>query len=358
MSVYFGRSIFVFVFVFIFLNVQKKYLQPTTALPFDGQNRSPKGALSAFPAAPSPPVDFSGQGAKVETTHNFPSTLANGEMKSITVQNGGKEEIKTLIRKEYVAEFIGTLLLVVFGCGSNCTATYNGAFSGVWQIASAWGMGVAIAVYCTASVSGAHINPAVSFATALQGRATGFSWKDFRGYVTAQMLGAFTGALANFAVFSSFIKQFEMDQGITRGEPESFKSALAFGEYPNSLLSPAKAFLVEVWATSLLMFSIKGITDPKSSALVNKDLAPLLIGFVVCILICLFGPLTQCCMNPARDFGPRLVTFFTGWGSAAIPGPRNCFWIYLLGPLIGAAFGAYMYDTLIAPKNDDASSSF
>ncbi|CAM9435028.1 unnamed protein product, partial [Heterosigma akashiwo] len=77
------------------------------------------------------------------------------------------------VKKEYLAEFIGTTLLMVFGLGANASGTLLNSFQGVWQIASAWGVAVMIAVYCTASVSGAHINPAVSFALATQQKTTG-----------------------------------------------------------------------------------------------------------------------------------------------------------------------------------------
>jgi len=234
-----------------------------------------------------------------------------------------------------------------------------GSFSGLWQIASLWGFAVITAVCCTASVSGAHMNPAVSLALTLQKQ---LSWPDFFGYVTAQLLGAIFGAAANLFLFWEFIKKFEEDNGITRGTPESVRSAMAFGEYfPNpaifgthyELLSPTKALLVELWSTMILLFVVKAVGDQKNKAVVIKDFSPLWCGFAVTILGAVFAPLTQCGMNPARDFGPRLVTYFAGWGSVALPGPRNGFWVYILGPLIGGPLGAFLYDVLIRNENDE-----
>ena len=85
---------------------------------------------------------------------------------------------------------------------------------------------------------------------------------------------------------------------------------------------------------------------------IKKSLAPefrLLIGFTVAALISLFAPLTQAGWNPARDFGPRLVAYFAGWGEIAIPGPRAGFWAYIAGPMLGAPLGAALHELLIKP---------
>ncbi|MXX53068.1 MAG: aquaporin, partial [Dehalococcoidia bacterium] len=104
--------------------------------------------------------------------------------------------------------------------------------------------------------------------------------------------------------------------------------------------------------------SIFVLTDKRNAGLVGK-LAPLLIGATVGILISLFAPLTQGGWNPARDFGPRIVSYFAGWESIAIPGPSEGFWIYILGPLIGAPVGAAVYHFLLKPAlgqgSDDES---
>jgi len=76
-------------------------------------------------------------------------------------------------------------------------------------------------------------------------------------------------------------------------------------------------------------------------------MVPFFVGFTVAILISLFAPLTQAGWNPARDFGPRLVAWMAGWGLAALPGPRAGFWVYIVGPLVGAPIGAVLYDTLL-----------
>src|SRR5690606_34060147 len=79
-------------------------------------------------------------------------------------------------------------------------------------------------------------------------------------------------------------------------------------------------------------------------------LAPFFIGFTVAVLISLFAPVTQAGWNPARDFGPRIVAFLAGWEEVAIPGPRNGFWVYIVGPLIGGPLGGALYTRLIRPS--------
>ena len=114
------------------------------------------------------------------------------------------------------------------------------------------------------------------------------------------------------------------------------------------MISPVGALFVEGFGTAILALSIFALTDKRNSGLVG-NLAPLLIGATVGILISLFAPLTQGGWNPARDFGPRIVAYFAGWESIAIPGPSEGFWIYILGPLIGAPVGAAVYHFLLKP---------
>jgi glycerol uptake facilitator-like aquaporin len=120
------------------------------------------------------------------------------------------------------------------------------------------------------------------------------------------------------------------------------------GEDFNSLYSPISGMLIEMLGTAILMFMILALTDDRQRALVHKDLAPFLIGFTVAVLIAVYGPITQAGWNPARDFGPRIVAYLSGWGKIAIPGPRNDFWVYIIGPMLGAPLGGLLYDHTLA----------
>ena len=214
---------------------------------------------------------------------------------------------------------------------------------------------VALAIYASAGLSGAHLNPAVSLAFAVF-RRDEFGFRRLPLYWTAQLAGAILAGLTSLAIFGPFIARFESDNGIIRGADGSQLSAMVFGEYfPNpaiygtgadaaALISPLGAAVVEGFGTAILTFVIFALTDRRNAGLTAKPLTPLLIGFTVAALISLFAPLTQAGWNPARDFGPRLIAYFAGWGEMAIPGPRAGFWAYIIGPLIGAPLGAALHE--------------
>lgn len=267
----------------------------------------------------------------------------------------------------YAAEVVGTFILVLFGTGSVAAAVLTGAQMGLWQVAVVWGFGVTLAIYATASISGAHLNPAVTLAFAIW-RPNDFPMSRLPGYWGSQLAGAVLGGLAILVAFGPFIDRFEEDRGLVRGEAGSQASAMVFGEYfPNpdvfgtderafDLVSPLMAVSVEAFGTAVLVFVIFALVDQWNSSRPGASLAPFFIGFTVAALISLFAPITQAGWNPARDFGPRIVAFLAGWDSIAIPGPRDGFWVYIVGPLIGGLAGAGMYERLIRPGMRAASS--
>ena len=260
----------------------------------------------------------------------------------------------------YLAEVVGTFLLVLFGTGSVAAAVVTGAQVGLWQVAVVWGFGVTLAIYATAAISGAHLNPAVSLAMAVF-RPDEFPRQRLLPYWAAQLVGAVLAGLVVLAVFGSFIDRFEADHDLVRGEAGSQASAMVFGEYfPNpavfgtddaafELVSPLAAAAVEAFGTGVLVFLIFALVDRRNAARPGASLAPFFIGFTVAVLISLFAPITQGAWNPARDFGPRLVAFVAGWDGIAIPGPRNGFWVYIIGPLSGGLVGAAIYEYLVRP---------
>lgn len=257
---------------------------------------------------------------------------------------------------ESLAEFIGTFILVFFGVGVVQCAVYTGAISGLWQLASVWAVGISLAIYSIGSISGAHINPAITLAM--------FAFRKFPArkvvpFIFAQFCGAFAGGAMLYFLYKGFIVEFEAANSIVRGGAGSELSAMAFGEYfPNPELAKAKAWgenvvslnlamFAEALGTAFLAFFVFAITDEDNKASPTKGMQAIFIGLVVAVLIAVIAPITQAGFNPARDFGPRLFAFFAGWKDIAIPGPRGGFFmVYILGPVIGALFGAAIY-TLI-----------
>jgi glycerol uptake facilitator protein len=262
---------------------------------------------------------------------------------------------KRLIPAWMIGEFVGTFILVFFGCGSVCAAVTTGAQVGVFQVAIIWGLGIATAIYLTAALSGAHLNPAVTISLAV--------WGDFPkgrvpGYIASQLMGAFVSAAMLYVIFGGAIAEFETKNNIVRGQVGSEASAMVFGEfYPNPSAKPLsesnparmtqwRAFVAEVIGTALLLLVIFCTTDPN-----NKDRPQILtaatIGLTVTMLISLLGPLTMACFNPARDLGPRLFSAVAGWGT--VPFTANGWgWatVYIIAPIFGGLLGGGIYQSL------------
>ncbi|MFN0071573.1 MAG: MIP/aquaporin family protein [Chloroflexota bacterium] len=258
------------------------------------------------------------------------------------------------MRSIITGELLGTFLMVLIGTGSVACAVLTGALQGLWQVAVVWGIGVTLAIHCTAGLSGAHLNPAVTLAFAVV-RPGDVPWSRVPLYWAAQLVGAIVAGLAVWAVFGSLLARFETREGLARGAPGSERAAMIFGQYfPNAamfggsteaagLVSPMGAVLVEALGTGLLMLVILAVTDTANPSAPPRGLVPLMIGATVAALIAVFAPVTQAGWNPARDLGPRIVAYLVGFGPIAFPGPLGGFWIYIVGPMLGAVVGALVY---------------
>ncbi len=261
--------------------------------------------------------------------------------------------------KKYAAycfgEFFGTFLLVFFGTSIVAVSVLFNAPSGLVQIAIIWGLGVTLAIYATRHLSCAHLNPAVSLGMVLAGRMRP---QLLFPYWACQLMGGLAAGGCVLLLFHTPIAGYEGAHTIVRGTPESVRTAMLFGEYfPNPgfpmpwfKLSLAAAVTVEGLGTFLLVTMIFLLTEGCNVGRPGEALAPVFIGGTVAVLIAVLAPLTQAGINPARDFGPRLIAFLSGWGHVAIPGPRGgFFWVYIAGPLAGGAIAAFTFRYLIVP---------
>ena len=264
-----------------------------------------------------------------------------------------------------IGEFIGTFILAFFGCGSVCAAITTGAQVGVFQVAIVWGLGITTAIYLTASLSGAHLNPAVTISMAAWG---GFPKSRVVGYIATQMTAAFVAAALLHVIFGGAIREFESKNGIVRGQPGSEASAMVYGEfYPNpqgkplkegnpGRMSQGRAFIAEVVGTALLLLVIFGATDTRNH---NRPqiLTAATIGLTITMLISLLGPLTMACFNPARDLGPRLFSSLAGWGS--VPFTANGMgWltVYIIAPVVGGLLGGGIYRAFLRPNYESSAA--
>ena len=249
------------------------------------------------------------------------------------------------VKSQCMAEFMGTGLFIFLGASCLSAIKLAGASFGLWEICIVWGLAISLAVYLTAAVSGAHLNPAVTIALWL---FACFDAKKVIPYILAQTAGAFGGALLCFVIYYNLFGVYETAHQMVRGTPESLYLASIFSTYPNADISVWQAALVEVIITSILMCLIMALTDD-GNGVPKGPLAPLLIGILVAVIGAATGPLTGFAMNPARDFGPKLFTFLAGWGSVAMTGVRDIpyFIIPIVAPIIGACLGAACYKMLI-----------
>ena len=240
-----------------------------------------------------------------------------------------------------IAEFLGTGLFMFFGTSVLCAVKVAGASFGLWEICVVWGLGIALAVYLTAGISGAHLNPAVTISLWL---FASFNARKVVPYILAQTAGAFCGAALTYLLYHNMFADYEQAHQMVRGSQDSLFLASIFSTYPAASISVWLAALVEIVITSILMGLIMALTDD-GNGVPKGPLAPLLIGILVAVIGASTAPLTGFAMNPARDFGPKLFTFLNGWGSMAMTGGRDIpyFIVPLIAPVIGGILGAGIY---------------
>lgn len=227
--------------------------------------------------------------------------------------------------KKYVAEFFGTMVLVLFGCG---TAVVTGGLTGgtesgtlgVVAIALAFGLAIVAAAYAIGHISGCHVNPAVSLAVLING---GISFNDFIGYVIGQVAGAFAG---------SGILYF-----ITANSELSGFGSNGFGDLSSVKLTTSGAVIVEIVLTFVFVMTILGVTSSKKTS----NIAGIVIGLTLTFVHIIGIPLTGTSVNPARSLAPAVLE-----GGMAL----EQVWVFILAPLAGAALAGLVFKYFFAPK--------
>ena len=239
--------------------------------------------------------------------------------------------------QQYLAEFIGTMILIILGDGvvAGVLLKNSKAENSGWIVITfGWAMAVAIAVYCVGRISGAHINPAVTIGLATTGQ---FDWVLVPGFIIAQLLGAFVGAVIVWLAYLPHWGPTE-DAGLKLGVFSTAPAYRATG--PN--------IITEIVGTAILLFGILGIGANQASVggqlgtALGTGLNPLLVGLLVLgIGLSLGGP-TGYAINPARDLGPRIAHALlpiAGKGSS----DWEYSWIPVVAPIIGGIIGAGLY---------------
>lgn len=248
---------------------------------------------------------------------------------------------KPTLTAELLAEFLGTLVLILFGDGvvamvvlfadpASPDAVVKGGYT---NITLGWGLAVMLGVFVAGRVSGAHLNPAVTLAMACR---RGFPWSKVLPYSLAQIAGAFVAAAIVFVNYLPKIQQYDPTLSKTAGVFATFPAVPdAFWGY---------ALFDQVVGTALLVGLIFAITDPRNGP-IAAGLTPLLVGLVVVAIGMSWGGMHGYAINPARDFGPRLFTLVAGFRDTGFG--TNAWWVPIVGPLLGGPLGGWLYDVTI-----------
>lgn len=225
--------------------------------------------------------------------------------------------------KKYLAELIGTCTLVVLGCGTAMLVGCDAAAGGGYILtALAFGLAIVASAYCIGNISGCHVNPAVSLGVLLSG---GMDKKEFGGYVIAQCLGALIGSGLLALIFKL---------GGVKDMTGGFGSNGLAGVNGSAFAG----LLIEIVLTFIFVLCILGVTSKKAG---HGSFGGLIIGLTLTGVHILGIGLTGTSVNPARSLGPALVALFAG-NSA----PIACLWVFIVGPLAGAALAAFTYKAL------------
>lgn len=237
----------------------------------------------------------------------------------------------SILIRECIAELVGTLILCAFGNASIAVSVLVPRASSPLSIHFSWGIGACFGVYFSKSVSGGHINPAVTLARALIGS---FPIVKVVPYIIAQIMGAFISSVLVYAVY--------MDMEMTE------ETASIFATYPRDNVTIVQALLSSIIGTCLMVQAINAVTSSTNTSKPLSNLEPLFLGIAVFVYGMTFSLNTGYAINPARDLGPRLFIHLAGWPNAFSRGNdvfTYYWWVPLIGPVIGAALATLFYQT-------------
>ncbi|KAF2092171.1 aquaporin [Saccharata proteae CBS 121410] len=260
-------------------------------------------------------------------------------------------KIRLALREPFL-EFWGVFIMVLFGNGSIAQATlskhessapggdgYGSYFAVTW----AWALGVMLGIY-VAGDSGAYLNPALTFTNCIFRKVP---WRRFPSYFIAQLLGGFVASGVVYANYVSAIDQYE-GHGVRTVFGDTATASL-FCTYPQSFLPRASQFFSDFIPSSALAFVVYALKDSTNNgaSMGGGNFFPLALFFVILGVGISFGWETGYAINPARDFGPRVMSYFLGYGDEVFSAYGYYFWIPMVSPFCGCAFGGALYDIFI-----------
>lgn len=234
----------------------------------------------------------------------------------------------------FIAELVGTMILIILGDGvvANVVLNKTKGFNSGWIVITAgWAFAVTVAVYCVGSISGGHLNPAVTLGLAVIGK---FSWSLVPSYLLAQMIGAFLGAVIVWLAYLPHWKE--------TADKDAKLAVFCTGP---AIRHPLGNIITEILGTFILVLGVLAILTPANlipSSGLDKGLGPLLVGVIVWSVGLSLGGPTGYAINPARDLGPRLAHWLLPVAGKG-PSDWQYAWVPVLSPIIGGILGALFY---------------
>ncbi|KAF0696394.1 Aste57867_12860 [Aphanomyces stellatus] len=244
---------------------------------------------------------------------------------------------ETPLARECMAEFFSTFVLMGFGGGSGTqVALSNGRHGNYTHITLCWGIAVMLGVHVAGTISGAHMNPAVSFTFAVFGK---LPWRKLPWYALSQVGGAFAAAWVIFLMYYPALTAYDPDFSVE-------KSGQIFISSPQATETLLSAFTTEVLCAAFLVIGVFAIAHP-SNIHMNAVGIPIANGLLVVGLGMAFGLNTGYAVNPATDFGCRLFALLAGWGPGVFQVNDGYWWVPIVAPCLGGVVGATLFTMCI-----------
>ncbi|XP_026227218.1 aquaporin-10a isoform X2 [Anabas testudineus] len=246
-------------------------------------------------------------------------------------------KVRNALVRECMAEFLGTFVLLLFGCSAAAQVKTSRELKGQFlSVNMAFSVGVMSAMYLTKGISGAHLNPAVTLSFCVLGQVP---WTRLVPYSLSQVFGAYVASGIVYLVYYDAIMDFSGGVLTVYGPNET---ASIFATYPTEYLSLGRSFFDQVVGTAMLLLCILGL-DEKRNTPAPSELIPAIVAVIVLGISMSMSGNCGAAINPARDFGPRLFTLTAGWGTEVFTCYNYWFWVPLVAPPLGAVLGAFMY---------------
>ncbi|XP_005809176.1 aquaporin-10-like [Xiphophorus maculatus] len=245
--------------------------------------------------------------------------------------------LRSPLVRECMAEFLGTFVLLLFGCSAAAQVKSSRETKGQYlSINMSFSVGVMSAMYLTKGISGAHLNPAVTLSFCILRKV---KWGRLVPYCLSQVLGAYVASALVYVVYYDAIMEFGEGVLTVHGPNET---ASIFATYPSQYLTLGRSFLDQVVGTGMLMLCILSLEEKRNTP-APSDLIPPIVATIVLGISMSMSANCGAAINPARDLGPRLFTLTAGWGTEVFTCYNYWFWVPLVAPLIGGPLGSCLY---------------